>query len=263
MKRAVEICLSLAVCAGAAIAGEAGVVKIAAAPVTWADALPSISKRQAVFVLDTPSQTEVRGYLNAAALRGSGEVGKMLEGLAGEAKVDLRIEWPDGFGKPTGFGREVMPAAGLVRSSYRVGSTTITRTFFAAEEEGAVFIHLIANQPGALNFKVTVRVTGGMEPEIEDRRQMIVSPVAGQPGRLGARVWVLPFESDVAKEGNGIMVKGEGEALIVCNYAAGGDLSGTLAKLGARYDPGHTPADPSKIWHGVLDSRLKSVENSP
>ena len=178
-----------------------------------------------------------------------------------------KIEWLFGDSKPVGFKRTFQPLAGIARSTHQIGSTTITRTVIAAEEEDAVFIHLIADQPGALSFRVTFGISGEGEAKIEDRRRFVRPAVADQPDSLGAEVWVLPFESDVATEDDSIAVRGEGEAMILIAYAAAREttlpLAETLARLGKRYDPGHLPPDPSKIWHGVLANHLKSAENSP
>lgn len=156
--------------------------------------------------------------------------------------AELLIDFPPGEAPATGFERFFQAHTGQVCSRYRILRTTLTRT--VRVQENVVFIHLIADQPGALSFRVTLEGA-----RIEDRRQLI-SPVA--------HVWVLPFESDVATEGRSISVTGEGEALVIWVFGAGGRAA-TLARLGARHDPGHNPPNPAKIWAGVS----ASGENSP
>lgn len=236
----------------------------------WEEAVPVSNKSLRAYLLDAPSQTQVKGFIRppagaavtAAEVRT--EVVEFFQKPVPEERVDLRIDWTLGDAVPKDFTRTLDVERGIARSRFRVGMTTITRTVLASAEDEAVFIHLLANQPGALSFRVSVECAGTVQ-RMEDRRQMILTPE--KPEALGAHVWVLPFESDVETVGKSITVRGEGEALIVCAYAAGADaartLAGTVARLGNRFDPDHTPADPSKIWHGVLDSRLKSVENSP
>ncbi len=44
-----------------------------------------------------------------------------------------------------------------------------------------------------------------------------------------AHLWVVPFESDVAPDGKSIIVRGEGQALILLSYAPGPDAAKPLA----------------------------------
>ena len=155
----------------------------------------------------------------------------------------------------------------MIRSSYRLGGAKITRTVISDEADSAIFIHLITDHPGMLSFRVALSVSDAGQTEIVDRRQLVRPATVSLPNSLGAHVWVLPFESDVAPDGKSIVVRGEGEALVILTFAngseAGKPLAETLARLGNRHDPGHHPADPSKIWQGVLAGHLKSIENSP
>ncbi|MES2920294.1 MAG: hypothetical protein V4819_02030 [Verrucomicrobiota bacterium] len=266
--------IGLASCLALASAAEQGWVKIDAKHLDWPDSLPLLTQRHWVQVLDMPLMTHVRGFIRPSPKRrASGDpeirtqVAELIEALPAQEKVDLKIEWLAGDPKPVDFKRTFHPVAGIARSSHRIGNTTITRTVLAAEEENAVFIHLIADQPGALSFRVTFGVSGEGDVKIEDRRQIVRPAAVDRPGSLGGHVWVLPFESDVATEGDSIAVRGEGEALILITWAAGSEatpsLTGTLARLGNRYDAGHVPPDPGKIWHGVLENHLKSTKNSP
>ena len=266
--------LLLAFCLNIASGAEPGWVEITARPRDWPDSLPLLTERRSAFVLDMSTASHVRGFdvssprkpaLTEAGIRE--QVGGLLEKMPWQEKVDLKIDWLKGEEQPVEFTRSFLPENGIARSSYRLDSAKITRTVITDETESAIFIHLIADKPGALSFRVILSVSGAGEPEIVDRRQMVRQANAGVPGSIGAHVWVLPFESDVAPDGNSIVVRGEGEALIILTFATGSEsgepLAQTLTRLGNRYDPGHLPADPSKIWHGVLAGHLKSIENSP
>lgn len=269
MKLFLQISLALTVCA---VAAEPRWTQITAAPHLWEDSLPLLTARRSLLVLDQPMLTHVRGWVHPSPRKHGlaepeirAQVAGIFEALPAQEKVDLRIEWlTDGL-KPVDFSRSAC-GDGMVRSSCRLGKTTFIRTVLVSEEEDAVFIHLLADQPGALSFRVTFGSSGEGNPEITDRRQF-VRAATDKPAGIGSHVWVLPFESDVATEGTAIAVRGEGEALILITYAAGKDgekpLSETLSRFGNRYDPGHNPPDPAKIWRGVLDHHLKSIENSP
>lgn len=263
----IKTCLALAASLCCASAEDAVWLKIVAEPATWSDALVVANPRQTGFVLDSPAQTRLRGFELASPLTrvfAEDEIRRQVADfftiLPRPDEVTLKIDWLDKDGRAAGFTRSIHPKDGRIRSVQRVGQTTITRTVVAGGEDDAIFIHLLADQPGALSFRVTLGGPPAANARIEDRRQLILPAGAGHPA---AHVWVLPFESDVAGEGNSITVRGEGEALIVWNFAAGKALDTTLANLGTRYDPGHLPPDPAKIWQGILGTQLKSAENSP
>lgn len=254
MECALKILLILASCLSLSAKEEVGWTEIGgAAEAGGKDELPVWNKHRATLVLDSPEKMRLRG----AMLAGPATVVEVVANFGKEKEAGLVIDWLGE--KPVDFYRVFRMSGGGVRTTCRIGTTTLTRTVICSREDDAVFIHLIANQPGALSFMVKLDAGPGGKAKIEDRRQLILT----RPEGLASHVWVLPFESDVAPEGDSIVVKGEGEALIVWNFSSGKPIFRTLQQLGQRYDPGHTPADPSKIWQGVLASHLKSIENSP
>lgn len=270
MKFLPNACLTLATCVHCAAAGDAAWLEIASPPAAWSDSLPTANKQRTAFILDAAAVTRLQGFLVGSQFPPATDEKAIHDGVAAFLKnqprpgvAELKIEWLTDGETVKNFTRSVQEKNGQIRSRYWVGDTTITRTVIAAKDDDAVFIHLLANQPGALNFRVILGTGPEEKAEIEDRRQLLLTPAIGPT----SYVWVLPFESDVSPDGTGLAVKGEGEALIIWSFAAENDavkaLSQVLLKLGNRYDPGNTPADPSKIWHGVLESHLKSVENSP
>ena len=180
--------------------------------------------------------------LSAGAVTVQDRVAQMWLRAPQPSEIELRIDFPPGEAAATGFARFFHAGKRSVRSRYKILRTTLTRT--VRVQDGVVFIHVIADHPGALTFRVTLDGA-----RIEDRRQLI-SPAA--------HVWVLPFESDVAGHGSSISVSGEGEALVLWVFGTG-ERTTTLARLGARHDPGHNPPNPAKIWAGVS----ASAENSP
>lgn len=168
----------------------------------------------------------------------------------------LEIEWLLINPAPSRFEAAGSAANGATQSITRMGKTTFKRTFLARKDLPALFIHCLVDQPGDLTFRATL-VTDPPSPiRIEDRRQLVATP---PPGAMAAHAWVIPFESDVAAEGSSILLRGEGEALVILVFsektAARKTLSQTWAELGNTYDPGHFPPDPAKIWDGLLKSR--------
>lgn len=230
----------------------------------WEQSLPIWNARRAALVLDSPALTRLRGALLPGPLPKSEAVAEkraaeLLETFKPENESGLVIEWL-GADPVKDFKRSWQPGGTQVRSVYRIGSTTIIRTVLASAADDAVFIHLLADQPGALSFRVSIPADGVRR---EDRRQLVFTPETGP----ASHVWVIPFESDVEPDGQAVTVRGEGEALIVWNFSPGkataGELAGTWKRLAARHDSGHIPPDVSKVWHGALETHLKSAENSP
>lgn len=226
--------------------------------------LPVWNTRRAALVADSPAGTHLSGMLSPAPLpRAEATPDKVRDGLLEafkpESTCKLVIEWL-GADPVKDFEREWQSGGGQTRSVCRIGNTTVTRTVLASAVDDAIFIHLHADQPGALSFRVSLPGDGVRR---EDRRQLVMTPEKGP----ASHVWVIPFESDVEPDGHGITVRGEGEAIIVWNFSpdkSGADeLGRTWTRLAERHDPGHTPPDVSKIWHGVLEQHLKSAENSP
>ena len=253
-----ETALKLLLILAAPLSLAAQEAAISGAAADWMEALPVRNACRAVLVLDSPASTRLRAAVLPKAFPEKQTAG-LLDVLTKVNEAGLTVEWL-GAQPVTDFKQATPVENGMVRSTCRIGTTTITRTVICSRADDAVFIHLIADHPGALAFRVSM---AGEKAKIEDRRQLILTPTAGP----ASHVWVLPFESDVTPEGGSIVVRGEGEALIVWNFSGEGIpasvISETLSHLGQRYDPGHIPADPSKIWQAVLAGQMKSIENSP
>lgn len=241
-----------------------GWVETAGEATAWEKSLPVWNMRRAVLVLDSPALTRLRGMilpnpLPKVEMAWEKRAADLLGNFKPENESGLVIEWL-GADPVQDFARAWQQGGGQVRSVCRAGSTTITRTVLASAADDALFIHLLADQPGALSFRVSIPAAGVRS---EDRRQLLATPDTGP----ASHVWVIPFESDVEPDGRSVTVRGEGEALIVWNFSPGkataAELAGIWARLAVRHDPDHTPPDVSKVWHGLLETHMKSVENSP
>ena len=226
--------LSLLACAALATAEEP-----AADP--WSKALGSLYGNGKLLFLDSAAVTQVRGVI-------------------APDKVDLKIDWLFEKDTQVDFQQPVSLKDGRIQSTCRIGTTTVTRTLFASPQDNAVFIHFLADKPGALSFRVSLDAP---QVRIEDRRQLISTAESG----ISTRLWVLPFESEVTPEARSITVRGEGEAMIVLDFSrekgAEKSLSQTLTRLGNTYDPGHFPPDPSRIWQGVLGVPARQPPDLP
>jgi hypothetical protein len=168
---------------------------------------------------------------------------------ASDVPVIFRIDWLSGNGSPQNF--KNLPVKGnALTSTHLLGETTLTRTIIASAETDCILIHIIADKPGAVGFRA--HFPGEAAAKIQDRREIILPG-----GKTHAHAWIIPFESDVSDDGKAtITLSGEGEALIILNLTPGPaahPISNTFARLGEKYDPGHSPPDPHLIWEGVRE----------
>lgn len=159
----------------------------------------------------------------------------------------LVINWLD-EAPPTAYRRSLDRSTGIATISFERNGSRITESVFLSKAESLLVIHLLADKPGALNFRISLLRNAC---RIKDRREL---------DSKGARVWVLPCESDVEADGGGLMVRGEGEALIL--MAAGGseDLDRRFRALAIKHDGLNSFPDPSRIWSGLRQSQERPNE---
>lgn len=151
------------------------------------------------------------------------------------ADAVLRIDWLDGEKPASGFRSETKDGRSV--TSWQRDGAGITQTVFFSEKDQVTVIHLLADKTGALQFKATFA-----EAKPSARRGELMAD--------GKRAWVLPFESEVAAEGNAQVVRGEGEAMII--VATGKQATADLLdKLTRKYcGEGENP-DFTKLWAGM------------
>jgi hypothetical protein len=241
----------------------------------WTHAIPNGNPRLAWLLLDQPAHTHLRGHLHADlhplitagpffqpaslhplsqedALKSLRQTVATFPGKPDTA-TQLHLEW---LGTAPEWRTTTLHlASGRTVSTFRIGTTTITRTLVTDPTSGAAYLHLLADHPGALSFRATLTAPGNTPTLIEDRRQL-TRPL-GENGQNQARAWILPFESDVETSGTSILLRGEGEALIILNIGPNtGPLSPSTAfkNLTQRHDPGQPHPNPAKLWHGILAS---------
>lgn len=143
----------------------------------------------------------------------------------------------------TGYQRSLDRSTGIATTSFVKNGTRVTETVFLSETESLLVVHLLADKPGALNFRVSLFSHAS---RIKDRREM---------DSKGLRVWVLPFESDVEPDDDGLIVRGEGEALILLAVGSRQELDGRFRVLGLKYDHRDSFPDLTKIWAGLKKSQ--------
>ncbi len=261
-------CLALPLC----VAEEEPEVSGKSFPALWDNKLPAGNGRIGAWVEDTLDTTRVTAALLPATdddgsfriFREPHAMSRFLQeadsgdGVAilpplPEPQIRLEIGWPGGE-TSSGFSRSIRTEDGRLISTHRRGRATIRRTILASRSGDAIFIHAISDLPGALGLRVRLLPPAPQTVEIADRRQL----VSKGEGAVLSHAWVLPFESDVETgPDQSIMIRGEGEALVILNLAAApmadGWLSKTLERLGETFDSGHWPPNPSLVWRGILE----------
>ncbi len=177
-----------------------------------------------------------------------GETTLKIGEIEGEGAATLVIVWVNEFETPVGFESGRVSDSGLV-STHRLGITTLTRTIHLSEEDGLAFLHVRADQPGAVRF--TVRFQTEAEVEMQGRNGILLKGEG-----LRAQAYVIPFESDVTDDGKGmISLVGEGEALVILDFQGEPNavMSNPFLKLGEKYDAGHVPPSPHIIWEALKE----------
>lgn len=170
--------------------------------------------------------------------------------FTGKPLGEFRFEWLDAAGAVTHYRRELDFATGIATTTFNRNTAGFTATTFVSRPDDLLVLHLRADKPGFLSFRV--RLTHGeAKPAIEDRRVLVLPQ---------ARAWVYPMESEVTPGDGEITVHGEGEALIL--VAATSDPE-KVARLPDRMKPlgfgGKEHPDIQAIWTDLLERQKKSV----
>jgi alpha-L-fucosidase 2 len=169
--------------------------------------------------------------------------------FTGKPLGEFRFEWLDAAGPVTHYRRKLDLATGIATTTFNRNTAGFTATTFVSRPDDLLVLHLRADKPGFLSFRV--RLThGDAEPAIEDRRILVLPQ---------ARAWVYPMESEVTPGDGEITVHGEGEALIL--VAATSDPAKTAQlpdRMKALGFGGKEHPDIQAIWTGLLERQKKS-----
>ena len=210
--------------------------------VTAAAPLPLGQGPAATRLDDTPARTTVDAFPG-------GEIQEPGEALP---LATLRIDWLNNEPAPKEFEVEVKDKLKVITTTYRQGTTGITRTFLATPE--MIFLHFVADQPGAISFKATLSSPQAGTAVVRERNELLW--ISTKEPAMKAYARVIPFESDVETEGNSIILRGEGECMVIFSFTPlddpGKPISGTWKRLATALDPGEEHPDPVKIWQTIL-----------
>jgi hypothetical protein len=167
----------------------------------------------------------------------------------------LKIDWLNHEPAPKDFDVEVTDKERLITTTYRQGTIGITRTLLSTPD--MIFLHFLADQPGAISFRTSLSSPREGNTIVQGRNELLWTSTRDPAVKAYARI--IPFESDVETEGNSISLRGEGECMVIFGFTRKEDpskpISGTWQRLAATFDPGEKHPDPVKIWHSILASK--------
>lgn len=158
--------------------------------------------------------------------------------------------------------RESWTHGARTEGKFRRDRAGITQIWFVLEKPRVGVLHLRADKPGALGFRI--RLAG--EATVTERRRLTVT--SPSPGGLlrATRAWVFPMESEVTPEDHSIRVEGEGEALVLFTMAEAGKeelesaLEEPLRELGFG---GAEMPDLSKVWRTLDEAWSRQGARKP
>lgn len=173
---------------------------------------------------------------------------------------EISIDWLDAEQPMNAYRRALNLQDGLSITTWERNGAGITQTVLVSRADNVLLIHLLADKPGALNFRV--RLGASSDPQVAvtgERGELVRKDSASHASEV--RAWVLPFESEVNADGNAMIVQGEGEAMIVVAAATRADvpsLKTTFARLVAKYEPTEDHPDFPQLWRKMQENHLKA-----
>lgn len=168
------------------------------------------------------------------------------------------IDFLDREQETTRYRRGFNLGEGTANAYWRRDGASFTMTTLVSDVDDVIIVHLLANMPGALGFRV--RLTG-----FNENSDAPVGVPTGDRGELRlagqdftTHAWAVPFESEVAPDKEGMVIRGEGEAMIViCTSKDPTGAAAGFSALAAKYDGRDEHPDFGKIWHSAFEAQQK------
>ena len=209
-------------------------------------------------------------YAEAEAEANRWLMAKPLKQMPYQPAGDLWIEMPAATGT-TNYRRELDLETAIATTRFTAAGVTITREVFASAADGVLVMHLSADRPGALSFRLGLTSEQAGKLIAPDARSLRFTgrnaSAQGIAGRLTFAIEARVLsDGHVASDGEGIAVTGATAATILLDIATSfrryDDVSGDpLAAITARLDTAaaHDAADLRERHiadHRALFSRL-------
>lgn len=172
-------------------------------------------------------------------------------GFSGQALGIVQLDWLDAKLAATDYRRALDFQDGTVETRFKRGGAGFIATTFVSDADDLLVIHLRANKPGFLGFRLKLK-QGKRVARIEDRRVLVLEGDDGKASEV--RAWIYPMESEVSPGDGEITVRGEGEALILIAASADPAAIPLLAdRMKAHGFGGPEHPDIFRLWHTLLD----------
>jgi hypothetical protein len=238
------------------------------------EAFPTSNGTLIAYVHGSPQSEEIRLEALSFALDGSQTLDELrTEVLAGaesgeKANPEIRaprehigslwIDFLDGDLATTRYRRSLNLGEGTANAYWRRDGASFTMTTMVSDVDDVIIVHLLANMPGALGFRV--RLTGP-----KGNSDSPVGMPTGNRGELRlvgpdftTHAWAVPFESEVAPVKEGMAIRGEGEAMIVISTSKDPTkAAAAFTALAAKYDGRDEHPDFGKLWHSAFEAHQK------
>lgn len=147
--------------------------------------------------------------------------------------------------------------SGIAVIEWKRGTTSFRLSAFASDADDFLVIHLLANKPGELGFRVGLEHPETKGAEVDNRREITLH---GKD--FAHRLWVWPMESEVEPAEKTITVRGEGEAILFMATDLDNDLEKSRQIFAARYEAlGFVPGNHPDIIKLAADFRANHVRH--
>lgn len=104
----------------------------------------------------------------------------------------------------------------LASTRYHIGDTTFTRTYFSSPVDQVVVVHLQADQPGALHFKVSLaRAEQARVETVGDSKLKMYGQLRNDGVRYETQLQIIPTGGTLESWNDGIRVRNADEAILL------------------------------------------------
>lgn len=116
-------------------------------------------------------------------------------------------------------------ADGLQEQIFQEDAVSYTMSTGVLRSKGLLFHRIRCDHPGLLHVRAT------LNPFTTVEQRQIISRAS-----LASQMWLIPFESEVSAEGNALVIRGEGELLLIWHWPKDDQFT-TWQSLLREYDP--------------------------
>ena len=166
-------------------------------------------------------------YVQAEQVIAEQFMGKRLESGTHTYQLLANLELEFDHDEFTNYKRELDLQTALATTEYQIGDTTFTRTYFASPADQVVVVHLKSNQPGALQFHVSLsRPEAAIVEMVGDSKIKMYGQLRNDGVIYETQLQVLTTGGTAKASNKGIQIEQADEAtllLVAATNYRGGD----------------------------------------